>query len=132
LYLVVFICLLFLAHSEEGVLVFDVTVPPSPVNVNSFGDVGYATAIAIEDDVLYVVDLSGDISTFDYSVSKTDPPFMGSGGDGLSYFATSVIIAGNYACVSEDDLGLFVYDVFDPIRHCRGREPLHSKPAGNG
>jgi hypothetical protein len=105
---------LYMAHYGEGVMVFDLTNPGYPVQVSSFGALGNDQGIRIEGDVFYMIDQSGDLSTFDYSVSKVNPPFMDTNSERDSYFARSVVVIGDYAYVGEGNYGIYVYDVSDP------------------
>ncbi len=105
---------LYLCHYEEGIMVFDVSNPGFPTPVNSFGDLGNMYGIHIEDDILYAFQHSGDLSTFDYSMSWTDPPLLDTNSESESCFAYGMVLIGDYAYVSEANYGIYVYDVSEP------------------
>ena len=62
-----------------------------------------------------MAEIGGDLHSFDYSVSQTNPPPLDSNYDGDSFFVGGlVVVGGNYAYTTEANYGIYVYDVTDP------------------
>ena len=105
--------LLYLCHSDSGVMVYDLVDPSMPYYLNSFGPVDLET-IAIFTDTLCTVNLAGDISTFDLGISTIDPPLLDTNADSPSSFSKEIVIVNAHAYVSESNYGIYVYDISDP------------------
>lgn len=94
--------------NEAGVIIIDATDPANPV-VAGFAP-GGALAVAVRDNLAYVVFQDGGLLIFD--VSDPHAPAL-LGADTKPYFAQDIALTGNYALVAASD-GLYTVDVSDP------------------
>ena len=100
----------YIASSETGLLIADVSNPEHPFEVTTIDTPGSAYDVRIVDDLLYLADFTGGLIIFDIS-TRTAPNLLST--VPLNE-ANDVWVSNNVAYVSNGADGIAVIDVSDP------------------
>ena len=109
--------LLYVADGWAGLVIYDVSDPTSPVELDTYDTPGGAWAVTVRGTVAWVADFDGGLIALDVA-DPSDIGFLGAGrpaviGAGGSY-ALGVALYGDYAFVPEYVDGLTIYYIADP------------------
>ena len=103
--------LLFIADSESGLTIFDISDPGDPVEIGTLDTPGDARDIVIIGDLAYIADGEGGLRIIDISDPENPVEIGFFDTPGTAY---EVEIDGNYAYVADGEGGLQVIDISDP------------------
>ena len=101
----------YLACSNAGLLIIDVSNPQSPYEVGHYNTPGPAYGVAVVGSYAYVADQDSGLRIID--VSNPQSPFEAGYCDTPGW-ALGVAVAGSYAYVADFGLGLRIIDVSNP------------------
>lgn len=101
----------FLADSESGLQVIDVSDPTQPNIIGSVDTQGQAWSVAVADDTAYVADGYSGLLVIDIS-DLSQPSIIGA--LETPGYAWDVKVVGNIAFMADDESGLQVIDISDP------------------
>jgi hypothetical protein len=101
----------YLAHSGDGLRIFDILDPASPTNVGHINVGGYARAVCVSGRFAFLANDTDGLRTFDIS-DPSHPVSLGHTNNGIS--ALGVAVSGAYAYLANYTDGLRVYEVSDP------------------
>jgi len=105
----------YVADSEAGLLIFDVSDPANPQPLGSCDTPGVARVIALSGHYAYIADETGGLQIADVSNSSDPRPVGCYPASGTSHIdARGIAVSGNYAYVAAYQYGLLVIDISDP------------------
>jgi len=104
---------MYMAHGNDGILVFDITNPGAPSQVSNFGPTNLIM-MDIDNGILSTVNTIGYVTTYDYSVSPTNPPYLDMYTNPDASLGEDIVAIGDYVYVSLYYEGIWVFDVSDP------------------
>ncbi len=103
----------FIANSEAGLRVVDVSNPKWPAPVSNFGaTTGRAVSVTLSGDYAYVADETNGLYIFDISNPESSIPTVRS--PGSEGGITDVVVRGNFAYLAEGANGIEMFDITDP------------------
>jgi hypothetical protein len=101
----------YLANWNDGLQVYDISNPATPVNIGHIDNGGTAYGVAVSGNYAYLANDDGGLRVYDISNPAT-PVNIGLANNGGN--ARGVAVSGNYAYLANDDDGLRVYDISNP------------------
>ena len=101
----------YVADSNSGLVVVDVSDPLNPTRVGSYDTLDYARAVAVAGDYAYVADSNSGLVVIDVS-DPANPTRVGR--YDISGYTRGVALSGSYAYVADEVNGLLVVDVSNP------------------
>ncbi|MCG3220277.1 MAG: hypothetical protein H7641_02760, partial [Candidatus Heimdallarchaeota archaeon] len=102
----------FVANSEGGLSVIDVTDPTNPSRIGFRDTPGITTNLALVDDYALLADSSNGLVVMDIA-NPTNPTIKATYSTGISS-AINIMVQGNLAFVVDFDNGIIVVDITDP------------------
>lgn len=101
----------FVADSDSGLVVLDVTNPAAPARIATCGATSCALDVSLSGDYAYVADKNGGMRIIDIS-DPANPSLAAT--TTFSDYAWGLTVSGDYAYVAEGSVGLQTVDITDP------------------
>ncbi|MCP4582360.1 MAG: T9SS type A sorting domain-containing protein, partial [candidate division Zixibacteria bacterium] len=101
----------YVAHRNDGLIVFDATYIPTIFVVGEYDTPGYAEQVIVNNDLAYIADRTGGLQILDIS----NPEMPAFEGEYYNSFSVNTIwLDGDYIYTESPYSGVYVVDVLDP------------------